>query len=134
MSDEIPEPEGGDTIDDDDVRWTDPAIKLEYKAALGDFVVQFNRLDNLVSRLISNVFEMLKRPDLAEKYHWRPFASKVDTLELLALTSIFRLDPILLTAAKENSRMKNRPVHAHFDQNPFDGSDLIVHPPRGKED
>jgi hypothetical protein len=134
MDDEIPKPEGSDSSDDDDVPWTDPAIELEYKAALGDFVVEFNRLDNLVSRLISNVFEELKRPDLAKQYLRRPFASKVDTLELLALTNIFRLNPMLLSAAKEISFMRNRLVHGHFDQIPFDASYLLVHPKSGRED
>jgi len=44
---------GGGALDDDDddVKWADPAIALEYNAALGEFVVEFNGLDNLVSKL-----------------------------------------------------------------------------------
>lgn len=114
--------------------WADPAIAAEYKAALGDFVVAFNQLDSLISKLICNALDVLKRPDLQKRYLSRSFAAKVDALELLGLSKVLRLDTAPLLEVRNISSMRNRLVHAHFDQNPFDGSYVLIQPKDGKED
>jgi hypothetical protein len=54
-------------IDDDDfdIPWASPEIKLNYEAALGRFILEFNRIDNFLTKLIDTVLARLKLRDLS---------------------------------------------------------------------
>lgn len=48
--------------DEDDIPWADPAIQTDYEAALGSFLVSFNRLENLIGDLLEESLAHLGRP------------------------------------------------------------------------
>jgi hypothetical protein len=39
--------------DDDEVPWASPEIRQSYEAALGCFILEFNRIDNLLGKIIA---------------------------------------------------------------------------------
>lgn len=117
--------------DDEDTHWyqddppfADPAIQLEYEAALGRFLVAFNKIDNELTDLIRTVLRAHNREDLFEKCAIRvDFSRKVFHLDLLSLVS----DPGKLGSApldemKDIAGERNTLAHGHFDQNPADGA------------
>ncbi len=51
-------------FDDDGVPWASPEIQTAYEAALGRFMLAFNRLDNLLTVVVSLVLQENGRADL----------------------------------------------------------------------
>lgn len=72
--------------DDDDPPWASPEIQLDYEAALGRFILEFNRIDNLLTSLIDTVLERSKRSDLSKQCR-RDFGQKLFAVELLQLST-----------------------------------------------
>jgi len=115
-------------LDDDDVPWASPEIQTAYEAALGRFMLAFNRLDNLLTELIETVLLRLNRRDLVKACTSRDFWSKLLSAELLKYSTEGRgLTDIPITAMREVATHRNKVAHGHFDQNPFSGDyDIVV--------
>jgi hypothetical protein len=114
--------------DDEDPPFASPEIRLNYEAALGRFVLEFNQVDNLLGTLIELVLSHLGRSDLAEKTARWDFWLKVLVLDLLKCSAEGSgLQNILASALTNIARERNRLAHGHFDQNPFSGDyDIVV--------
>lgn len=109
--------------DFDDSPSTDPQIQADYEAALGRFLVAFNRVDNEVAQLISTVLHLSERRDLIDDLtHKADFSRKLQTLDLLTLaTHSGQLKDAPIKEMRQIAGERNTVAHGHFDQNPFDG-------------
>lgn len=112
-----------DTWEYDDLPGADPQIQIDYEAALGRFLVAFNRVDNEIAQLISTVLHLSKRSDLVDALaNKSDFARKLQTLDLLTLArDSGRLRDAPLDEMRRIAGERNTVAHGHFDQNPFDG-------------
>ncbi|WP_321343061.1 hypothetical protein [Breoghania sp.] len=108
---------------DDDIPWADPRIQSDYEAALGRFLVQFNRLENLIGDLLSRSLSKLGRNHLYKATD--RLESKISLLEvsLLAISGIHCPN---FKAVRDLTGERNTLAHGNFDQNPFDGRYNIV--------
>lgn len=111
-----------DTPDvDDDTPWASPEIQEAYEAALGRFLLVFNRIDNLLSECLGRMLVALKRNDLVKRCTRTDFAFKLLVLDLLKSSTQGKvLEKVPIDLMKQLSRDRNILAHGHFDQNPFD--------------
>ena len=74
-----------DDVDDIDegTTWADPAIRREYEAALGRFILAFNEADYRLSQVIAAELAKRGHPELAETATKGTFAQRLEKLELL---------------------------------------------------
>jgi hypothetical protein len=119
------------TLDDDedvdDVPFADPAIRTDYEAALGQFILAFNEVDYRVSQVIRSELSDRGRTDLAETASKGFFLERLATLEILATSAKNnRLSGTPIARLRALNTDRNNLAHGHFDQNPFDGSYAIV--------
>jgi hypothetical protein len=116
-----------DAEEDDDIPFADPAIRADYEAALGQFILAFNEVDYRLSQVIRSELSRRSRTDLAATASNGPFAQRVATLEILAsATPNDRLSASPFARLRSLNADRNNLAHGHFDQNPFDGSYSIV--------
>jgi hypothetical protein len=113
--------------DDDDLPWASPEIQKRYEAALGRFMLAFNRVDNLLSEVVEAVLRRAGRMDLIKPCIGKDFWLRLLTLDLLK-SSVYGKGiadvPVDLIRCVANHR--NKLAHGHFDQNPFSGEYDIV--------
>lgn len=117
--------DGGAEQEEGDVPSADPQIKVDYEAALGRFLVAFNKLDYELGMLIKMILlyhhqrdGLIQRSAFEAEYFW-----KVHNLELLSLPGgRHQLEAKLPSLLRDIGAFRNKIAHGHFDQNPFDGS------------
>jgi hypothetical protein len=113
--------------DSDEPPWASPAIQEAYEAALGRFLLSFNRLDNLLSEVIEVVLEQLGRQELIARCTHKDFALKLLVLDLLKTSTEGKpLADIPIDVMRQVAGERNVLAHGHFDQNPFDGTYEVV--------
>lgn len=106
----------------------DPQIQVDYEAALGRFLVAFNKVDNELEGLISTLLKVLSREDLIKVCTVEmDFSRKVLVLDLLSLSN----DPGDLKSApisemRQLGKERNVVAHGHFEQNPFKSDYRLV--------
>lgn len=111
----------------DDTPWASPEIQNGYEAALGRFLLAFNRLDNIISEVISTMLHALKRDDLVVRCTHKDFAFKLLVLDLLKTSTEGKvLADVPIDLMKQVAGERNVLAHGHFDQNPFDGTYEVV--------
>lgn len=115
-----------DFFDDDETPWADPKIQADYETALGRFVVEFNRLDDTVSTVLAYALAMIDRTHLTKEYMQSQFSHRIAVIDLLGGSNILGLASAPIAAMKGIANIRNTLVHAHFDQNPFDGSYKLI--------
>lgn len=117
--------EYGDDLGDDDIPWADPQIQKDYEAALGAFLVRFNRIENMIARLVRHALSRLDRQDLLNRSMSGPLKQRVQALDLILLA--FPAFPKLpISGIDRLSAVRNSLAHGHFEQNPYDGDYEIV--------
>lgn len=109
--------------DEDDIPWADPAIQTDYEAALGLFLVRFNRLENLIGDLLEGSLGKLGRADLYAPEDRLEVKLRHFETVLLALPRMHKPD---FKTAKNLNGERNTIAHGHFDQNPYSGEYQIV--------
>jgi hypothetical protein len=109
--------------DDDDVPWADPVIQTDYEAALGSFLVRFNRLENLIGDLLEASLAKHGRADLYFSGDRLELKLRQFEIVLLALPGMHKPD---CKAAAQLNGERNTLAHGHFDQNPYSGDYKIV--------
>jgi hypothetical protein len=115
------------TTPDDDTPWADPAIRTDYEAALGRFILAFNEVDYRLSQVIGSELSQRGRSDLAAKGSNGKFAQRLETLDILVSTTKNSwLSAFPLARLRSLNADRNSLAHGHFDQNPFDGSYTLV--------
>lgn len=113
--------------DDDDTPWASPEIQKNYEAALGRFLLAFNRLDNLLYEIIGTMLRALKRDDLVRRCTHTNFDFKLFVLDLLKTSTEGKvLADVPIDLMKTVGGERNVLAHGHFDQNPFDGAYEVV--------
>ena len=116
----------------EDTPSADPQIQKDYEAALGAFLVAFNRVENTVREVIRNALMVSKPEDIIQHIRLDFFRQN---LEILTALSKRFPDPIsknLTEDIKNLSKERNRLAHGHFDQNPFSGDYKVVGRDGGK--
>ncbi|KQQ85088.1 hypothetical protein [Aureimonas sp. Leaf324] len=107
----------------DDTPSADPAIQVEYKAALGGFLVQFNALENMLADILEMSFRSLKRRDLYRGNE--PFEKRLMTLELVGL-ALPRMHTPNFPELRSLADERNKLAYGHFDQNPYSGEYRVI--------
>jgi hypothetical protein len=111
--------------DDYDPPFASPEIQKSYEAALGRFIVAFNQMDNLLTRVVEMVLKKLGRGDLIDA-RWN-FSQKLLVPDLLKWSPEGH---VLRDVSTEDMRQiageRNHLAHGFFDQNPFSGEYDIV--------
>jgi hypothetical protein len=106
-----------------DMPSADPAIRKEYEAALGRFILAFNEVDYRLSQVIAAELSMRGDSKLIATAAKGSFAQRLEKLELLmsaAKSPQFAALPVAKLWSLNGAR--NDLAHGHFDQNPYDGS------------
>ncbi|MBY0334390.1 MAG: hypothetical protein K2X49_27350 [Acetobacteraceae bacterium] len=121
--------------DDDDIPWASPEIQRDYEAALGSFILAFNRVDHDLGVVLVQAFDQAGIEILAER-----FVRRAGFKERLELAKLFSQHPagtylkgICVDRLRVLSEHRNTLAHGHFDQNPFDGDFKIVERKKIKE-
>ncbi|CAN7551690.1 hypothetical protein [Devosia sp. LjRoot3] len=126
----------GDNVDGDDgdmdfefrgtewLPWTG-SPKPDYLLALGQFLVTFNKIENIVSDLIVLVLTGLDREDRIKDAIKKQLGQRLEVLDWLLL---HRPDvpPMPMKQMKELSDQRASLAHGHFEPNPFTGEYKIV--------
>ena len=118
----------GNDFFDDDTPWADASIRKEYEAALGSCILAFNQIDNILGKIIKGILAQIDRKDLfSECVNKANFAQRVTYLDLLRHSAGGECaSNIHIDKLRSISGERNLLAHAHFEQNPFDGSyDLV---------
>ncbi len=91
-------------------------------------MLAFNRLDNLLTVVVSLVLQENGRADLIGACTGRDFWLKILTLDLLKSSVGQRsIKNVPLALMREVAAHRNKVAHGHFDQNPFSGEyDIVV--------
>ncbi|WP_282611016.1 hypothetical protein [Pelagibius sp. Alg239-R121] len=108
---------------DDDGPWFDPEKRPNYEAALGRFLVSFNRIENQISRLIDlAVVRVRQKHDVKhdpKKEHVRMrFEHRLYVLELILL-AFPEASSLPAAEIRKLSKDRNKLAHGHFDENQF---------------
>jgi hypothetical protein len=118
---------------DDEPPWATPENQSKYEAALGPFIVEYNRLDHMLGDMLGRMMLILKRGDLAKRYEKRAdLWFKLEMLDVLASTKVeAHLGDIPVAEIREIHKKRNLLVHSHYDGNPFDYSYVLI--PQGRK-
>jgi hypothetical protein len=116
-------PDDADDFFDDDVPFADAAIRLNYEAALGAFILAFNQLDNLLGKLLRITLTSLDRTDLIiASVNNASFAARVSLLDILKHSIEGRaIADVPVDQLRSVAGERNILAHAHFEENPFSG-------------
>ncbi|OHV86654.1 hypothetical protein [Mesorhizobium sp. ORS 3428] len=108
---------------EDEEPWADPAIRTDYEAALGRFILAFNEVDYYLSQIIAWELGERNAVHLRATPTTGPFAARLDTLEALSTTSrVGDIAALPMARLRSLNADRYRLAHGHFEQNPFDGS------------
>jgi hypothetical protein len=103
-----------------------PNIKKDYEAALGEFLIVFNQIENLVTDLIVLALRKAGREKLHQSLTGDFYAQKIIYLDLISLRFPEAASPPLIIALQALGNERNKLAHGHFEENPFDESYVIV--------
>lgn len=104
---------------------TDAEIQVKYEAALGKFLVAFNRIENAASDIIILALKQADREDL-HSISISSFAQKILYLELISLRFSEIASKSLVIELKALGAERNNLAHGHFDMSPIDNSYAII--------
>jgi plasmid maintenance system killer protein len=112
---------------DEGITWADPAIRTEYEAALGRFILAFNEADYRLSQVIAAELAKRGHPELAETATKGTFAQRLEKLDLLvSSTKDQQLSALPVAKLRLLNTDRNNLAHGHFDQDPYDGSYRLI--------
>jgi hypothetical protein len=117
-----------DAFFDDDVPSADVNIQRGYEAALGRCMLAFNQLDNLLGKILKTVLARLGRTDMEDDcVNKANFDQRARFLDILKQsTEGAGIIGIPIADLRSVAGERNLLAHAHFEQNPFDGSYWLV--------
>jgi hypothetical protein len=118
-----------DTDDiDDGITWADPAIRTDYEAALGRFILAFNEADYLLSQVIQAELSKRGHTELGATAAKGTFVQRLEKIEILMSmpTKYSRLSALPVAKLRSLNADRNNLAHGHFDQNPYDGSYRLI--------
>ncbi|MCK0197516.1 hypothetical protein MWN34_11375 [Ancylobacter sp. 6x-1] len=109
---------------DDEPPPDDPRGRRDFEAALGTFLVAFNRIEALICDLIVSALGQLGRDDLAERCCRQDLARQLDDLELIGL-AVPGMNPLPLAEIRALVETRARLTQGGFAERPFDGAAYI---------
>ena len=109
-----------------DIPTADPQIQKDYEAALGAFLVTFNRIENTTNEIIHLALQTSERQDILKHIKDDFFNRRLVTLDLLSLTFPRPFSKDVIDELRHLTNARNHLAHGHFDQNPFDGEYEVV--------
>jgi hypothetical protein len=111
----------------DDIPSADPAIRKEYEAALGRFILAYNEVDYRLSKVIAIELSDRGNSGLGATAAKGGFTERIEKLEILVSSTTNRqLLAIPVAKLKSLNGDRNKLAHGHFDQNPYDGSYTVI--------
>jgi hypothetical protein len=114
--------------------WADPGIQKGYQAALGEFIVTFNRLDAGLTNLLRFALGDVGKLELLPQLRGRGYGAKLQALELLQISpSMPAIHGAPIDEMRKIAAIRNFLAHAHFDQNPYDGTYELIPPKPDKK-
>ena len=102
------------------VLWEPPKFQREYEAALGDFLIRFNRIENLVSQIIKLALDHLYKLNetdnkkLIERCRKGSLNQHINDLELILL-AIPTSQNFPIAEIRKLSEERNKLAHGHFE-------------------
>jgi hypothetical protein len=112
-----------DEQEEADISFADPAIRQQYEAALGAFILAFNHVDYFVGKLLRLETDKRGKSHLYDAK--AGFYARLQILEAFAAQSP-ELASVPFPEMRKLNQARNTLAHGHFDQNPFDGSYSIL--------
>ncbi|MBV8191288.1 MAG: hypothetical protein JO339_28900 [Alphaproteobacteria bacterium] len=113
--------------------WADPEIQKGYQAALGEFIVTFNRLDAALTKILRFALGDAGKLGLFSQIRAQGYGAKLQALELLQISpSMVAIHGLPIDEMRKIAAIRNFLAHAHFDQNPFDGTYELIPPKSDK--
>jgi hypothetical protein len=100
-------------------------MRKKYEAALGEFLVAFNAMENYMRYTVEEICKSLGQPDLWAKLSGDDFSKQLKNLRLLSLAEPFFADTPFDRIEKLNSQ-RNRFAHGHYDQDLFSNEYKVV--------
>jgi hypothetical protein len=122
-----------DWASDLDIPTADPAIQLSYQAALGAFIVEFNRLDTELTLTLRYALSQVGMFNQLPRFRVRSFGQKLEVIELLQAAKVKGLGGVPIQEIRTIAAIRNHLAHAHFDQDPLSGRYILVTPKQTKE-
>ncbi|MGE0652477.1 MAG: hypothetical protein AB7P12_12105 [Alphaproteobacteria bacterium] len=114
--------------------WADPEIQRGYQAALGEFIVSFNRLDADLTKVLRLALGDAGKLGLFAQIRPQGYGAKLQALELLQISpSMVAIHGVPIDEMRKIAAIRNFLAHAHFDQNPFDGTYELIPPKSDKK-
>lgn len=118
---------------DESPPYADPAIRMEYEAAVGRLILAHNEVDFRLGEALKRISEHLAPNGSLAWIAQGTFDTRLKNLELFQKASLdVRTGNVDLSKLKELNEVRNKVAHGHFDQDPFDGSFTIVSGGMGK--
>lgn len=120
--------------DHDTAPYADPAIRPAYEAALGRLILAHNEVDFRLAKALERAVLRIAPDRTLIHYATGTFDNRVRNLELLQ-----RLAPgsgivgVDVAELRRLNAIRNTVAHGHFDQNPFDGSFVLVGDGKGRD-
>lgn len=106
----------------DDEPSADPEIQAAYARGLGEMLVAFNAVEHEMSDIILRLCSGGIAVHVAKHLAQETYSKKIETLKRLRKADPKLFDGSGLDDLVELARDRNHFAHAHFYQNPFDGS------------
>lgn len=120
MTNGIPSPESDHTLP------SELNTKKEYEGALGEFLVVFNKIENIIGDILVLALMKAGRHKIDKRITGHSFAQKVLYLDLISLHFSEAASAPLIIALKALGEERNHLAHGHFEENDFDESYVIV--------
>jgi hypothetical protein len=122
-----PDPDFDDDYDDGYPPSADPAIRLNYEAALGRFILAHNEIDRHLTLLLEKVLDKLGNPTALKGFTSGMFKQRLDRLAILqAMPLDLRLRGLNIAEINELNEERNKIAHGHFEQNIYDGDYELI--------
>lgn len=125
---------------DDDTSWyddlpsADPAIRTDYEAALGRFILAYNEADYRLSQVIAASLSKRGHTELAATAAKGSFLERLEKLELLMSDAANKpLSGLPVAKLRTLHGDRNKLAHGHFDQNPYDGSYKVIQAAKARD-
>lgn len=116
-----------DFDDDYDIPSADPAIRQNYEAALGRFILAHNEIDRHLTLLLEKCVAELGNPIALRDFTKGMFKVRLDRLAVLqAMPVDLRLNGLDLAEITDLNEERNKVAHGHFEQNIYDGSYELI--------
>lgn len=113
--------------DIDDPPFADPKIRRDYEAALGRLILAYNEVDFRLTAVLLTAVQKMGRTDRLKYLTNGKFEQRLCNLAMLSdLVPQLGIPDIDFAELRQLNNDRNNVAHGHFDQNPYDGSYVLL--------